>query len=52
MQDSFDHNLVSYNCFYKEALPVFEEIVSSCRNQVQFNEMIEAMRLPHMKHVV
>ena len=31
---------------------MFEEMVSSCYNQVQFNEMMEVMRLKHMKHVI
>ena len=27
-------------------------MVSSCRKQVQFNEMMEVMRLQHMKYVM
>ena len=50
--DLFDHNLVSYNKYHKEALPLFEEMVSSCRNDCQFNEMMELMRTQHMKHVI
>ena len=52
MNDSFDHNLIPYNKYHKEALPLFEEMVSSCRNDCQFNEMMELMRTQHMKHVI
>ena len=31
---------------------MFEEMVSSCHNQVQFDEMMEVMRLKHMKYVM
>ena len=52
LNDAIDLNLVSYNKYYKEALPVFEEMISSCRNEIQFKEMMELMRIQHMKHVM
>ena len=52
MNDLFDHNLVSYDKYHEEALPVFEEMVSSCGNKCQLNEMMELVRIQHMKHVI
>ena len=48
MNDFFDQNLVSYNKYHKEVLPVFEESFSSCSNEYQFNELIELMGAQYM----
>ena len=52
MNESLNFNLVSYNKFYREPFLVFEEIVSSCRNEVQIKEMMGLMRIQHMKHIL
>ena len=36
--------------YYKEALPISEEMVYVYYNDVQFNEMIHSMRVQHMKN--
>ena len=51
MADTFDSNLVTHNHYYKQALPIFEEMISSCNSKVQFDELMQVMRNQHMKHV-
>ena len=37
--------------YYKEALPLFEEMVNSCPNKNLFDEMCQIMRDRHMIHI-
>ena len=39
------------NTYYKEALPLFEEMVNSCPNKHLFDEMCEILRNRHMIHI-
>ena len=39
------------NTYYKEALPLFEEMVNSCPNKHMFDVMCETLRERHMIHI-
>ena len=39
------------NTYYKEALPLFEDMVNSCPNKNLFNDMCQFMRDRHMIHI-
>ena len=39
------------NTYYKEALPLFEQMVNSCPNKHLFDEMCQFMRNKHMVHI-
>ena len=39
------------NTYYKEALPLFEEMVNSCPNEYLFKEMCDVLRNRHMVHI-
>ena len=38
------------NCYYREALPVFLQMVYSCSSDVQFKEMMTSMRVHYIKN--
>ena len=44
-------NNTQRNNYYKEALPLFEEMVNSCPNKNLFDEMCQIMRDRHMIHI-
>ena len=46
-----DENNTKRNTYYKESLPLFEEMVNSCPNKNMFDEMCQFMRDRHMIHV-
>ena len=46
-----DENNMKRNTYYKESLPLFEEMVNICRNKYMFDEMCQFMRDRHMIHV-
>jgi hypothetical protein len=50
MDDNLNATSMPPGRYYKEALPLFEEMVYSCSNDVQFNEMMHAMRVQHVKN--
>ena len=62
MEGSLSQNAQSYNSinttpddtkktYYKEALPLFQEMMSSCPNNESFNECLTLMRTQIAKHV-
>ena len=50
MDDQLDSSGNVGNRYYREALPVFEQIVYSCSNDVQFKEIMTVMRVQHIKN--
>ena len=54
-REETDNNIDSYvshrNTYYKEALPLFEEMVNSCPNEYLFKEMCTILRNRHMVHL-
>ena len=50
MDDNLNVTSTTTGRYYKEDLPLFEEMIYSCSNDVQFNEMMHAMRAQHMKN--
>ena len=40
------------NTYYKEAIPLFEQMVNSCPNKHMFDEMCQFMRNRHMVYIV
>ena len=44
MDDQFDSSGNVGDCYYREALPVFEQMLYFYSNDVQFEEMMTAMR--------
>ena len=51
LEDVVDNYLVIAGIFYKQALPLFQEMVNSCSVKIQFDELCEIMRNQHMKHI-
>ena len=45
MDDQFDSSGNVGNCYYREDLPVFGQMVYSCFNGVQFKEIMTIMRV-------
>ena len=45
------NNCTPRNTYYKEALPLFVEMVNSCPNKHLFDEMCQLMRIRHMVHI-
>ena len=45
MDDQLDDRANVGNHYYREALPIFEQIVYSCSNDVQFKGIMTAMCL-------
>ena len=49
--NDIETNNIQRNTHYKDALPLFEEMVNSCPNKHLFNEMCQFMRDRHMIHI-
>ena len=49
--NNMDTVLSNRNTYYKEALPLFEEMVNSCPNDYLFKEMCDVLRNRNMVHV-
>ena len=51
IDNNIDHFGSQRNTYYREALPLFEEMVNSCPNDYLFKEMCTILRNRHMVHV-
>lgn len=51
IDNNIDHFGSHRNTYYREALPLFEEMVNSCPNDYLFKEMCTILRNRHMVHV-
>ena len=49
--NNIDTFLSHRNTYYKEALPLFEEMVNICPNEYLFKEMCDILRNRHMVHL-
>ena len=49
--NTINNNGTQRNTYYKEALPLFEEMVNSCPNKHLFEEMCQVLRTRHMVHI-
>ena len=45
-----DSNITNRSRYYKESLPLFEQMVTSCKTDSHFQEMCQMMRNHHMIH--
>ena len=46
-----DDTLVTTGTFYKQAFPLFQEIMNSYSTELQFDELCKMMRSQNMKHI-
>ena len=46
-----DNIIVNTGIFYKQALPLFQEMMNSCSTKVQFDELCKMMRTQNMKYI-
>ena len=51
MDNVVDNILETRGTFYKQALPLFQEMMNSCSTKVQFDELCKMMRNQNMKHI-
>ena len=51
LENVVDDTLVATGTFYKQALPLFQEIMNSCSTKVQKDECMEITRNQNMKHI-
>ena len=46
-----NNEVISTSSHYKHALPVFEDIMNSCKKKKQFEDFVNMMKTQHYKHV-
>ena len=51
LKNIVDDTIVTTGTFYKQALPLFQEIMNSCSTKVQFDALCKMMRNQNMKHI-
>ena len=47
--EEIKEDVYPFTSFYKEALPIFEEMIKSCSDRASFNESLEVMRTQKIK---
>ena len=50
LENVVDNSLVITGIFYKQALPLFQEMMNSCSTKVQFDELCKITRNQNMKY--
>ena len=45
------NEIIETSSYYKHALPVFEDMMNSCKTKKQFEDLIKNMETQHFKHV-
>ena len=51
MENLVDDTLVTTGTFYKQALPLFQEMMNRCSTKVKVDELCKIMRNRNMKHI-
>ena len=51
LENVVDATLVTTGTFYKQLLPIFQEMTNSCSTNVNFDECVEVMINKNMKHI-
>ena len=51
LENVVDDTIVITGTFYKQVLPIFQEMMNSCSSRVQFDECMQMMINQHMKYI-
>ena len=51
MNNTLEESISNMIRYYREALPIFEEMVSSCNNDCQFSQMRDVTKNRHMVYM-
>ena len=51
MNNNLEQSISNRTRYYKEPLPIFEEMILSCNDEYQLSQMYDVMRNLHMMHM-
>ena len=49
--DPNKNEVIATSTYYKHALPVFEDMIKSCKTKKKFEEVVNMMETQHYRHV-